>query len=117
MEDKDLSAMVDAAREEDAITEDDLRIESLAGAPKIEYPDVYPVAITTDTDRDGEQGCVALYWDREENKLKIKCTNATIEEGAQKFFEYMRDHFGTWIVEQIEAAEEVAKDTCQYCGR
>ena len=56
-------------------------------------------------------GSVALYWDK--NELKIKCENATLEEGAQKFFEHLRDHFGEWIISELRNSI----DTCQYCGK
>ena len=65
------------------------------------------------SDPNDDKGSVALYWDKDSNELKIKCENATLEEGAQKFFEYLRDCFGEWIISELRNSI----DTCQYCGK
>ncbi len=73
--------------------------------------EIIPLHISLESD--GKDSFVAIKWNMEKRALELVTKNATLDEGAQQFFEDFRDRFGDWIVERIKDKA----DTCQYCGK
>ena len=91
--------------------EEELRVTDTEELAMLTVGDVYPIMITLN--KKPQASYVALKWDEDKRVLQIECKNATVEEGAQQFFEFLRDNFGEWILSKIIDSP----DACQYCGK
>ena len=62
--------------------------------------DVYPIVIEVEYD-DGTKGRVSIKWLSDSKKFIVECENATLDEGAKKFFDHLKDYFADWLMEEL----------------
>ena len=61
-------------------------------------PEFIPLEIQVKAS-DGLIGSVCIKWDPDDKKFYTVCKNATLEEGAKKFFDYLIEALSGWIEE------------------